>query len=101
MEFWNSLRETMVAQISNPLGETSTIPQLMKLILEGLIMLATPIVILTVIYAGFLFVSAQGSVDKLDQAKRALTYALIGAVILIGAAAIATLIEGTVDSLRT
>ena len=99
MDWWNGYQELMTAQIVNPLNVDS-ITQLLALILDGLILIATPIVVLTVIYAGFLFVSAQGSVDKLEQAKRAITYALLGAVILLGAEAISELIKGSIDSLR-
>jgi len=102
MNWWERYIEYMQAQtlqIENPLGEGVGFLDLFRLILEGLILIATPIVILMVIYAGFLFVTAQGSVDKLDTAKRAITYALIGALILLGAAAISELIQGSIESL--
>lgn len=95
---WLEFREQMLAQITNPLGNT-TLLGIIDVILKGLVTLATPIVILMVIYAGFLFVSAQGNVEKLETAKRAITYSLIGALILLGALAISSLIQGTIDSL--
>lgn len=96
---WQEFREQMLAQITNPLGNTKLL-DLVDIIVNGLVTLATPIVILMVIYAGFLFVSAQGNVEKLEQAKRAIMYSLIGALILLGAVAISSLIGGTVESLR-
>lgn len=90
----------LLAQITNPLGQNGTLFAIFGRIMEGLVLLATPIVVLMVIYAGFLFVTAQGNVEKLTTAKRAITYALIGAVILIGAEAIAIFIQNTVDSMR-
>ena len=87
----------MTAQISNPLGSAGLL-DIFSLILNGLILIATPIVILTVIYSGFLFVTAQGNVEKLQKAKTAITYALIGALILIGGQAISQLIQNTIDS---
>lgn len=96
---WQELREQALAQITNPLGNTKLL-DLIHIIVDGLVTLATPIVIFMVIYAGFLFVSAQGNVEKLETAKRAILYSLIGALILLGALAIASLIEGTVTSLR-
>ena len=101
MNWWERYIEQMQAQalqIQNPLGNNGLL-DLFGLILKGLILIATPIVILMVIYAGFLFVTAQGSVDKLDTAKRAITYALIGALILLGASAISELIQGSIESL--
>lgn len=103
MNWWERYIEYMQAQtlqIQNPLGEGVGFLALFDLILGGLILIATPIVIFMVIYAGFLFVTAQGSVDKLDTAKRAITYALIGALILLGAEAISALIQGSIESLR-
>lgn len=90
--------ELMTAQISNPLGPDTGLLDIFSLILNGLILIATPIVILTVIYSGFLFVTAQGNVEKLQKAKTAITYALIGALILIGGQAISQLIQNTFDS---
>jgi hypothetical protein len=92
--------EYMQAQvkIDNPLGNTGLL-DLFDKVLEGLILLATPIVIVMVIYAGFLFVTAQGNVTKLETAKRAIAYALLGALILLGATAISALIQGSIESL--
>lgn len=101
-EAWNEFREQMLAQIKigNPLGEGTTLFDVIDAIIDGLTLLAVPIVVFMVIYAGFLFVSAQGSVEKLERAKRAITYALIGALILLGAQAISALIGGTIESLQ-
>lgn len=99
-EIWNELNhQLLLAQIRNPLGDDGTFFVIIDRIIEGLTLLAIPIVVFMVIYAGFLFVSAQGSVEKLERAKRAITYALIGALILLGAQAISALIEGTISSL--
>ncbi|MEX0933566.1 MAG: hypothetical protein WDZ74_02305 [Candidatus Paceibacterota bacterium] len=108
MNWWERYIESMRAQalqITNPLGKNSQgedvgFLDLFRLILDGLILLATPIVIVMVIYAGFLFVTAQGNVTKLETAKRAIAYALIGALILLGASAISALIQGSIESLR-
>jgi hypothetical protein len=102
MNWWERYIEYMqaqVLQISNPLGSAGLL-DLFDKVLDGLILLATPIVILMVIYAGYLFVTAQGNVTKLETAKRAIVYALIGALILLGAEAISALIQGSIESLR-
>ncbi|MDZ7726007.1 MAG: hypothetical protein U5L75_00280 [Candidatus Campbellbacteria bacterium] len=102
-EWWQNYKEYLLAQsdinIGNPLGD-ETLLSLLNIIIEALILLATPIVVLSVIYAGFLFVTAQGNTEKLDKAKRAITYALLGALILLGAEAISQLIQGTIESLK-
>ncbi len=84
--------------IVNPIKST-TLVGFIQTILEGIIKIGMPIIVLAIIYSGFLFVSAQGNSEKLSEAKRALTYTLIGAVILLGSWAIAQLIADTVHAL--
>ena len=88
-----------VVKIENPLLHAQTINELIKTILEGVIKIGMPIIVLAIIYSGFLFVSAQGNSEKLSEAKRALLYTLIGAAILLGSWAIAQLISETVKAL--
>ncbi|MDP2593236.1 MAG: pilin [bacterium] len=83
-------------QICNPLPKITSIPNLIQTILEGAIKIGLPIVALAIIYAGFLFVFARGNPEKLGTAKDTLLYTLIGAAILLGAWAIAKMIESTV-----
>lgn len=85
-------------KIVNPI-KAETINGLIKTILEGVIKIGMPIIVLAVIYSGFLFVSAQGNPEKVTDAKRALLYTLIGAAILLGSWAIAQLISETVLAL--
>ena len=87
------------SKISNPIKGVDSLDGLLKILLEGLIKIGIPIVALAVIYSGFLFVSAQGNSEKLKSAKRALSYSLIGAAILLGSWAIAQLISSTVTAL--
>ena len=49
-----------VVRIENPLLHAQTINELIKTILEGVIKIGMPIIVLAIIYSGFLFVSAQG-----------------------------------------
>jgi len=85
--------------IVNPLKNTPTLIALIQNILTGVIKIGMPIIVLAVIYCGFLFVSARGNPEKISDAKRALLYTLIGAAILLGSWAIAQLITSTVTAL--
>lgn len=76
----------------------TSIESLLLAILNIFIIIATPIVVLFIIYAGFLYVTARGNAQQVQQATRALTYAIIGGVIIIGAVAIAAIISGVVGS---
>ncbi len=53
------------------------------------------IVVFFVIYSGYLFVTANGSEDKLDKAKHTFLGVVIGAAILLGSVTIAAAIKGT------
>ncbi len=96
-----SCSNTSTPTIVNPLANngTNTLPDLIQKILTGAIKIGIPIIVLAIIYCGFLFVSAQGNTEKLGEAKRALLYTLIGAAILLGSLAIAQLITDTVHAL--
>ena len=87
-------------QICDPLEERfGSVPELIKTILEGALIIGMPIVALAVIYCGFLFVFARGNPEKLTKAKDALLYTLIGAAILLGSWAIAKMIKITITGL--
>jgi len=88
-----------VGKICNPLGATTSLPALIQTILTDAIKIGIPIVALAIIYCGFLFVFARGNSEKLTKAKDALLYTLIGAAILLGALAIATMISTTMTAL--
>lgn len=75
-----------------------SLEELLVGILNIFIVLATPIIVLFIIYAGFLYVTAQGNAQQVQQATRALTYAIIGAVLILGAVAISEVIQATVSS---
>lgn len=76
----------------------TSIEDLLLAALNVFIVVATPIVVLYIIYAGFLYVTAKGNAEQVQQATRALTYAIIGGVIIIGATAIAAIVSGVVGS---
>jgi hypothetical protein len=86
-------------KICNPIPSVTSLPALIQKILEGILKIGFPIIALAIIYSGFLFVSAQGNEEKLNKAKSALLYTLIGAAILLGSWAIAKLISETVLAL--
>ena len=69
-------------------------------LLRIFITLATPIIVLFIIYAGFKYVTAQGNAQQVQEATRALTYAIIGAVLIIGAVAISEIIANTVGAFQ-
>lgn len=70
-------------------------------ILDFVIRIGTVVVILMMVYVGYLFVVAQGKEDKIREARNALLWTLIGALVLLGSQAIAKGIEVTVKALSS
>ena len=86
--------------IQNPLKpEISTFSAFLKTLLDIIITIAVPIVVLAIVYSGFLFVTAQGNETKLEKAKKVIVWTLIGGVLVLGAQVVATAIQGTVKEL--
>ena len=84
----------------NPLKGVCTLPDLLNLILQAVVSLGTIVLVIMLVYVGFLFVVAQGNEEKLKTAKSALLWTVIGGLVLLGAQAISLVIQATVGSLQ-
>lgn len=84
----------------NPLRGVDSFPEFLRAILGGIVEIGTIVLIMMLVYVGFLFVAARGNAEKLQGAKSALVWTVIGGLILLGATSIQLVIEGTVNSLR-
>ncbi len=84
--------------LQNPLRFTS-IERFIEGALQAMVMIALPIISVFIIWAGFMFVMARGNQSKLTDAKKNLTYVLIGATLILSAWVLATLIGSTVSQL--
>jgi len=86
--------------LENPLNrDFSTIPAFIAGALKVLVIVALPIITLFIVISGFMFVLARGNSSKLEEAKKNFVYVIIGALLILGAWVIATLIGGTVTQL--
>lgn len=85
--------------IESPLvNGVTTIEDLIITILNVLLIIAVPIIIFFIIFAGFTYVTAQGNPEKIKTATRSLTYAIVGAVLILGGVAISEIIASVVES---
>jgi hypothetical protein len=84
--------------LNNPLKTVNTIDGLLVAILNIVMVLMVPVVVFFIIMAGFKYVTAQGNSTKVEEATRALTYAVIGGVLILGAVAISQIIQSTVNA---
>lgn len=85
--------------ILNPIKATNLQTFLLQVV-DILLVFALPIIILFIMYAGYLFVIAQGNPSKIEEARSALLWAVIGGVIVLGASVIYGVINGTVQALK-
>ena len=86
------------AEFENPI-RPGTLQQLLLSILDIAVYILFPIVVLMIVYTGYLFVSAQGNPTKIETARKALIWTVIGALIILGARALALGIQATVNSI--
>jgi hypothetical protein len=92
----------ITVKIDNPLGSGITdIPSFIEALINIVLIVGIPIVVLAIIYTGFLFVQAQGNPEEITKAKKAFLYTVIGAALLLGAFVIAKAIGATVDEIKS
>jgi len=89
------------AQIKNPLGDKGPqdIPSFIEEVINIVLIVGIPILVLAIIYAGFLYVKAQGNPTELEVAHKTLLYTVIGGALLLGAFVIANAIGQTVKEI--
>lgn len=86
-------------QLINPLQGGGNLESFLNSILAVVIRIGTIVVILMMVYVGYLFVAARGEPGKITTARQALLWTVVGALILLGAQVIAIGIRETVQAL--
>ena len=89
---------TQVGEIQNPL-KVGNFCQLIKLVLQAILVIGVPIAVVFLVIVGFKFIIARGNPGELDKAKADFLHTVIGIAIFIGAWAIAKLIAATLAAL--
>lgn len=83
--------------IQNPI-EADSVAEVMVKFFDILVQLGAVAVVLAIVYAGFLFVVSKGNPEELNKAKTTLYWTIIGALILLGAQVIASVIKNTISN---
>jgi type IV secretory pathway VirB2 component (pilin) len=97
-----SAQNTININIPNPAGNNRDLMAILRALLNNVVLpVGAVVVVMYIIYAGFTFVQAQGNPKEIDAAKQRLLWALIGSGILLGAAAISTAVQTTVNQIIT
>ena len=90
-----------VIHLQNPLnGGASDLYSFIKLVVDKVIIPVGGVVaVLFIMYSGFQLVIAQGDMKKIEEARRGFFWAVIGTVVLLGAWAISTGIQATIEQI--
>ncbi len=87
-------------RLESPLNANiTTIPQFIEGFLRAIVIIALPLITIFIVYAGFMFIKARGNPSELTDAKRNFMWVIIGAILILSAWILATLIGGTVSQL--
>lgn len=85
--------------LTNPLNNICSLSDLLAAILDGVVQIGSIFLTFMLVYVGFLFVAARGNAEKIQGAREALVWTVIGGLILLGATAIGLVIKATAGSL--
>jgi flagellar biosynthesis protein FlhB len=97
--------EDIEIEFTNPIGGNGSVAgidsltELIEAILQIVITFGIPLVVLAIIYTGFLFVSAMGDKAKIEDARKAFTWVVVGAIIILSSFVIAEAIDGTIQQI--
>lgn len=85
----------VAGELCNPL-QSATITDFLLKIIDVILIFAQPLIVLFIMYAGYLYVTARGEDAQITTARSALLWAVIGGVIILGARLILAVIKGTI-----
>jgi len=87
----------------NPItyGGITDISSLLLALVDLVFLIGVPIIVVFLIYSGFLFVTSGDNEAQVGKAKTTFMWTVIGALVLLGAKAIAMAVQSTILSLGT
>ncbi len=86
-------------RITNPLGATTTLMQLLLKILDVVVLIGVPVLVMAIIWVGFMYVKAQGKPEDIKTANNAFLWTVVGAGVVMGAKIISLALCSTVHEL--
>ncbi len=91
----------LAAGLENPLENSGiySFEKFVELLLKAVINIGLPIAVLSIVYSGFLFVTAQGNVTKIEEAKKTFYYTIIGVALFLGSWTLAIIVRNTIGLL--
>ena len=94
--FFLTASSVFAVGLKNPLSGIKNFEEFVSELLRAVIFIGFPIVVLFIVYSGFLFITAQGNEEKIKTAKNTFYYTIIGVAIFLGSWVLAKLVESTI-----
>ena len=88
-------------KLQNPLGQTTTFGAVIQKLARAITYVGVPLAGIFIIYSGFLFVTARGSDEQITKAKTTFFWTIVGTILIVGAWAIASVINEFARNLQT
>jgi hypothetical protein len=85
--------------IENPLKNVTNFCDLIKIVLQAILIIGMPIAVVFLLIVGFKFILAQGNPEKIKEAQKNFLHTVIGIAVFLGAWAIAKIIAATLAGL--
>lgn len=86
-------------KLYNPLGTIDSFAALAAAIFTAIVIIAIPLTVIFLIWAGVLFVTARGNETQLAKAKKVFFWSVIGAMVIVASWVIAVAINNSVQTL--
>ena len=86
-------------ELTNPLGQGTTLASFMTRMLQLVAQIGFPVIVVYIVYIGFKFIQASGKPEELAKVRGMFFWALVGALIVLGAEVLSHAVQATVDSL--
>jgi hypothetical protein len=84
-------------KLVNPTPRYGTMYDFIMALLEIVLLIGLPMIVIAIIYAGFLLATAGGDEKKAESGKMVIVWTIVGGMIILGAKVIAELIRGTLS----
>jgi amino acid transporter len=85
--------------LENPLGYDD-LGVFFERLLDLVVLIGFPVIVLFMVFIGFKFIQAEGNAEQLKKLRGQFFWALIGALLVLGAQALLIAIRGTVADLK-
>lgn len=80
--------------------DNETVGDIAEKIIAWILLFAGAVAVLFIIWGGFLYVTSAGNKDRIEQAKKTLTYAIVGLIVIILARFIVNFIDFNIGQIK-